>query len=680
METYLPPARIWMAIVTSLSMALPPSIPAQHLGSARAVGIGAATAFARDLYALDWNPAGLVNMRDWTLSATDYLSSSGPSNSFSFQSAGVGRRFSIDHAAALSVSPGTSIEFVVPSTLSIPDSTRSGVIQFDQKISYNERYSLGYAFRPHADIALGLSLHFLEEKVSETKYAVDSNFIIRPSIIEFTGNSWTIDWGVIWESDGMPLRIGLVAKNLFRITERTLDPQVAHYSFKTPKILRLGMGFTGFRNFTLGIDGDTERRLRVGGEWSATEDLCVRSGFYLDAGRSSQIADAIAFGIGTSYQSLALDLSYLKFVSQEDRRGVANLETFRQSDINGIEYNRFTRDRVTVSATLYLGRAKEALARIEYVEMLSEVFPASQMVYAFRPLGKARVRNVSSKPIEAKVSFFVNKLMDAPTQSKPLTISPGEVAEIPFFAVFNDAIQAVRSLVVRDGDVYVQASTQEDFDDRYQARILVRGKNDWNGDVMLLRYFMTPQDPDVVAFTRHALATYKSHLDTLSVSRQHFEKARIVFNELASRLLYVNDPKQSQDFVQYPAETLSLRGGDCDDMTVCYATLLSSMGIATALVDVVPPDRPDNSHIYLLFDTGITPENASIISDNPKRFVIRPNDRGNETVWIPIETTVTRSGFEEAWTVGSREYFNDVELRLGAVQGWVRIVDVQVFQ
>jgi hypothetical protein len=141
-------------------------------------------------------------------------------------------------------------------------------------------------------------------------------------------------------------------------------------------------------------------------------------------------------------------------------------------------------------------------------------------------------------------------------------------------------------------------------------------------------------------------------------------------------MMYVSDPKQSSDYVQYPAETLRLRGGDCDDLSVCFVSLLSSIGISTAFVDVVPPERPEESHIYLLFDTGVDPKFGSHVSQNPKRYVVRKNRRGVETVWIPVETTAVARGFDEAWTRGAQEYFDDVEVGLGTIKGWVRIVDI----
>jgi hypothetical protein len=41
-----------------------------------------------------------------------------------------------------------------------------------------------------------------------------------------------------------------------------------------------------------------------------------------------------------------------------------------------------------------------------------------------------------------------------------------------------------------------------------------------------------------------------------------------------------------------------------------------------------------------------------------------------------VESTAITRGFDEAWTAGAQQYFDDVELGLGLVQGWVHIVDV----
>jgi hypothetical protein len=243
-------------------------------------------------------------------------------------------------------------------------------------------------------------------------------------------------------------------------------------------------------------------------------------------------------------------------------------------------------------------------------------------------------------------------------------------------AVFNDLMRTVARMTIREGTVTVSATVAEDFDDKAQTRVLIHGKNDWDGNVFSLRYFVTPDDPDIIRYSRDVLLQHRDSLAAGPRELASFRNARSLFNTFAGRLSYVADPKQSADYVQYPAETLKLRGGDCDDMTVCFASLLSSVGISTAFVDVVPPGRPEASHVYLLFDTGIDPKFGTSIADNPKRYIVRRGKSDAGTIWIPIESTAITRGFDEAWTAGAQKYFDDVEVGLGLIKGWVRIVDV----
>ena len=428
--------------------------------------------------------------------------------------------------------------------------------------------------------------------------------------------------------------------------------------------------------FSWGFDGDTERQIRFGGEIIAGDALRLDAGLYLDAS-SSPTADAVAVGVGTTLDPVRFDLSYLTFFSQANRRGSADVATFLATNLRNIEYNAFTSNRITLTASVKFGRSRDQLAQFEYVDVLTEVFPAASSTYAFTPVGTARVRNISSSPIDARVSFFVRRLMNSPTESKPIRIEPGAVVPVPLYAVFNESIQSVKSLSIRDGDIAVHTGPNGDEDDHVQSRVLVRGRNDWNGDISTLKHFVAPQDDQVLAFTHDVIKREKSALDTISAQLDRFQKARFLYDNFARGLTYVSDPALSQDFVQYPSETLALKSGDCDDLSVAYASLLANIGISSAFVDVVPPDQPDRSHVYLLFDTGVPASEAYVISDNAKRYVTRNNARGLATVWIPVETTVIDGGFDSAWIAGAKEYYNDVEVNLGLVKGWVRIVDIE---
>lgn len=648
---------------------------AQHLSNGRGIAIGGYSSLAGGIGGIDWNPAGLLQSKDWELNLSNYATLTGGSTSFSLHSVGVAKRFPGHHAAAIRYAPGKAIVFVVPHNFTVSDTGFSIVTSYDRRIAYEEPYALGYAFGINDAIGLGLTGRFVQEKVSDTQYSLDVAGSIRSQDVDYRGSSWLIDWGLRWMLNDR-WTLSLVAKNLFKITESELPQELAEYRLSPKKVLRAGIGFLPGEELQIGFDVDTEKRAAAGLEWSAMNNFFLRGGVYLDGTADSKL-EALAGGVGYVYDFLHFNIGYIHFLSQDNRRGLADVTAMVGSTIQDIEFNQFTSDRLTFTVRVDLGRTRETLVRIEYVEMPGEIYPSSATLYAFSPIAKARVRNVSNRAVDVRVSFFVDRIMDVPTETRPYTLAPEELAEIPLYAVFNDFLKSVSSTSIRDGIVYATATPSEGYDDRFATRLLVRGRNDWNGDVSLLRFFVTPDDPEVLRWSRAALNAHKSRIDTTEASLQNFTKAQILFDEFASRLTYVGDPRTSRDFVQYPAETLSRRSGDCDDMSICYAALLTSVGIPTAFVDVVPPERPDSSHIYLMFDTGLTASNASALTTNPKRYVIRHNNKGVETIWLPVETTAILRGFDEAWTTGAKQFFDDVEINSGLANGWVRIVDVR---
>jgi len=86
---------------------------AQHLSSPQAIGMGAYTAVARDLAAIDWNPAGLIFIRDWEMRFNSFLEfryESGSSGPY-FGDGTIGKRFSDTHAFAVRYAPGLTRDF-----------------------------------------------------------------------------------------------------------------------------------------------------------------------------------------------------------------------------------------------------------------------------------------------------------------------------------------------------------------------------------------------------------------------------------------------------------------------------------------------------------------------------------------------------------------------------------------
>lgn len=565
-----------------------------------------------------------------------------------------------------------NLDFVESGTYSFLQGDSAKIVN-GRHITYREQFALGYGYQVTPTVGLGVSARYREQFITDTKFITELG-VTRVETFGYSGSAWNIDVGLNWKPEG-DWSFGAVAKNLFRLTESELPQDVLSYALRNVKALRLGAAYQATRSGVLAFDFDTQAQGGFGSEWRLGDSWALRQGV-LFGGKSSQFIAGISGGVGFLSGPAKVNLSYVHFLKL---RTQPTVQEFLDKGVQDLGYNAFTPSQITLSATISLGRTRDVWAKIEYVQILSEVYPSSYLALANRPLGKAKVKNISSKPILAKVSFFVDQYMDSPTETpRAEYIEPNAEKEIFLYAIFNDAIKFVPSMVLRAAEVFVKASPAEDYDDKSQTRLIIRGRNDWDGDALSLRYFVTPSEPDVMRFTRTVMSQNKDTMAAIAKQLEKFRSARLLFNEFASRLTYVNDPKASKDRVQFPSETLALRGGDCDDMTVCFSSLLSSVGINTAFVDVVPPQRLDDAHIFMMFDTEVPASEAKLVSDNPKRYVIRKNERGEETIWVPVETTAITEGFQRAWEIGAKEYFDYVEVGLGVVRGWVKLVDLML--
>ena len=95
-------------------------------------------------------------------------------------------------------------------------------------------------------------------------------------------------------------------------------------------------------------------------------------------------------------------------------------------------------------------------------------------------------------------------------------------------------------------------------------------------------------------------------------------------------------------------EGVDVKIGDCDDLTMLYASLLENLSIDTAFLEA---NAPGKGHIYLMFDSGISPEKAEDHFLSSAEYVVWQG-----RVWIPIETTMFGFTFADAWRNGVAEY------------------------
>ncbi len=284
---------------------------------------------------------------------------------------------------------------------------------------------------------------------------------------------------------------------------------------------------------------------------------------------------------------------------------------------------------------------------------LQTVFSAAYKRYQNSPIGSVKLENVSAIEYgNLKLSFQIKEFMDFPSSVDIAMIKGGETLEIPIKATFNNKILEV------DEDTGVQVEVKLSFlrdgqkdDISLTQPMTIYGKNAivWS-DAEMIGSFVTPKDDTLRDYVRQVVNAYQPDPGPLN---EKLVAAMAYFSSLtASGTNYIIDPNtpftelrdDQIDYVQFPRETLRLKSGDCDDLSVLISAGLENLGIRTAFIEIP-------GHLFLMFDTGLSENEADLISQDGSLLAI--ND-GN--VWIPLEATMVNTNFNEAWAEGARKY------------------------
>ncbi|MCW9015152.1 MAG: tetratricopeptide repeat protein [Gammaproteobacteria bacterium] len=308
---------------------------------------------------------------------------------------------------------------------------------------------------------------------------------------------------------------------------------------------------------------------------------------------------------------------------------------------------------------------------------LEQVFSAAYKQYANKPVGRIRLQNTSGTDYgNLKLTFAIKGYMDFPTTTEIPKLSANSTEEIDLLASFNNRILDIDE----DTGVQVEVALQFVRDGRDDAIRLTQpmtiyGKNAivW-GAPNMVGAFVTPKDDTLRDFVRQAINENKPEPGPLNAN---LVSAMTLFDVLSAHgIRYVVDPnnpytrvQSSQvDYVQFSRETLKIKSGDCDDLSVLLSAGLENLGIETAILDVP-------GHLLMMFNTGLSADKRDRISLQDDLLVIRDNQ-----VWIPIEATMIGTSFAEAWAEGARKYHlnsNNNALKVTELkQAWTEFLPV----
>jgi hypothetical protein len=318
------------------------------------------------------------------------------------------------------------------------------------------------------------------------------------------------------------------------------------------------------------------------------------------------------------------------------------------------------------------------LLRIEDINVIVEdIYPAYYEFYSTYPILQVAVRNMVSYPIEVNLHSNIEGYSERHQESGFIKIEAGETEKIPVYAIFGQKLLYAKQREPAIVDLSLEARAGAVHTETMSVNVTIHSRNAWNGEVNRLSFFLTPDDEEVMDHSRQVVSMLDQATETHKLK---FDQSRELFNNLTkSGIRYQSDPNipyYQDDYVQYASETLEKKSGDCDDLVILYCSLLESVGIKTAFIDVQDPEK-EIAHLYMMFDTGLNPASGSAISLNEKKYIVRERSSGKKTIWIPVETTLVDQGFDEAWNHGATSYIQEGTFRSGLAEGWVKVVDVK---
>jgi tetratricopeptide (TPR) repeat protein len=286
---------------------------------------------------------------------------------------------------------------------------------------------------------------------------------------------------------------------------------------------------------------------------------------------------------------------------------------------------------------------------------LPPVFAAMQSFYATQPFATVTVLNEERAELrDLEVSFFQPGYMDAPTPVSTLaSLAPNASVEIGILAAFNQEVFRTEGTTPLAGELIIKyRSRGRPAEQRFPVsyELLDRTAISWDDD-RKVGAFITPADSALRNYASYVRTSLKA--DTLPQLNAPLQTAAQLYAALGRLgIIYQADPSSpfvraqsgsiAVDSVSLARATLSRGTGDCDDLTVLFASLLESIGIETGFITVP-------GHIYLAVNTKVAARDyRDLHSDRSMTIVV------NDQLWLPVEITlVGKQGFVDAWRRGA---------------------------
>ncbi len=626
---------------------------------------GLSSNFNTPLYSYEGNTSNYSHVRDWGISfiyGAEFAQETN-SNIYSISlSKTLGK-----HNLSARFTPGYQKEFIFNTgeAIIVEDSTSQSLTA---NFNYKELFGLGYSYKFSEQFSTGVTFRFFTQDFAQEIVSPvfgDTLFLIRETQNEKI-NYWKGDLGINYIVNEY-LNFSLASINLLNFGEKAENSDFAKFEIKKEINAMLGISVIPIDEAAINFIYETTNSYQV-----SLNGYLSDFGFGLTLFHDEYQSPTIAGMIPTiSYKGEIFELfvSGVKYFS--NRKKNFGVTEFIENGINNIVNNRYSFDKLLLTVSFNINTVKERAVKMIDVEIVKDIYPTFSENYIDYPFAYGTVVNLTDEYVTVKPMARIEGVNEENIQSPISYIAPHDTVRVPFYVIIPESYSSEK-VELSYADFYLFTNSDQP-DDQFQKAVLLNSINSWDGRVSNLRYFIKKDLDLSMNHAKAVLSDNKSVLDTLPIALENFYKAKILFNEYVSNLVYVSDPRATGEYVQFPNQTLELRGGDCDDLSVGYSSLLESVGIQTALVDYKGNGKV--RHVNLLFNTRLSPNQAKLITNNDTKYFVRESIDGKDEIWLSIEAT-SLTDFETAWKLGAEKFNKEAISELGIAKGIVNIIDI----
>lgn len=304
--------------------------------------------------------------------------------------------------------------------------------------------------------------------------------------------------------------------------------------------------------------------------------------------------------------------------------------------------------------------AKRDPVEIEKVNF-SPIFPSLFNYYKNNQIGSITIFNTKNEPFDdVRIEVSSTDLLEEPSVTVVPLLIPIDIKEVFIYAKLKEATIKKSADGAKDYNInititYKYKDKEQKLTQKSSIKVYSLNSISWE-DKKRIASFISSSDENIRNFvTSGIIAKFADiPLEFTKIPKPILQAAMIWEYFRAFGITYVQDPNTSYqavsesnviDYVQFAAQTIDRKTGDCDDLVTLMCTALETIGINTAVIDVP-------GHVFMAFDTGLTPDKLLDIGINESMLIIK-----NNTVWLPLETTVIgKNSFNESWEVAIKRY------------------------